>query len=304
MTCVLGALAHVTRKHAGRQGQRRAHPVGLAELRGDVGSKQVPGAARAEPPAVHAILWVRPQQVAHRAVVRHLPCTTERKDINGFAAGWQSKHSLSVATPPCGTCNAARRVTLLRCRSRMEHQPFTALHFSEHGGSRHSPSVQRLQRRPKQSADGHPDTWRGVQQAPPEPPEPHPPPPTHLLLAIDGAYVIQGANGGAEAAVHRKDGTVNQSCRRGGGGARRTAGDAPPGSLHAAPPPSRNLRRLRQTCRSPTIRRAALLLALRGRNAQPADAANRHKTSFQLIIKIYDAKMATNVQAMSILFLA
>ena len=43
----------------------------LFEVAADVAAKEVAGATRGEPPAVN-VLRVAPQQVAHRAVVRHL----------------------------------------------------------------------------------------------------------------------------------------------------------------------------------------------------------------------------------------
>ena len=54
--------------------------VGLVEVRADIAAKQVPRAARAQAPALD-VLRIAPQQVAHRAVVRHLLLAVDRADL-------------------------------------------------------------------------------------------------------------------------------------------------------------------------------------------------------------------------------
>lgn len=53
--------------------RNQAQPVGVVELLADILAEGVAGAARRDAPAA-AVIRVRPEQIAHRPLVRHLQC--------------------------------------------------------------------------------------------------------------------------------------------------------------------------------------------------------------------------------------
>ena len=65
--------------------------VGLVEAAADVATEKVASATRAEAPALD-VLWVRPQQVTHAAIVGHLLLAVDGPDLQ------QARHA-DEATP-------------------------------------------------------------------------------------------------------------------------------------------------------------------------------------------------------------
>jgi hypothetical protein len=64
--------------------------VGMVELLGDILTKSVPGTPRIHPPS-STVIRIRPKQIAHRSLMRHLLESFERADvIEGLDAGRES----------------------------------------------------------------------------------------------------------------------------------------------------------------------------------------------------------------------
>ncbi len=75
------------------------YSVGVVEIGADVAPKQVAGTPWTEPPALY-VLWVRPEQVTHSAIMRHFLLPVYCPDLRqAHATSAQQMQSPCIYTP-------------------------------------------------------------------------------------------------------------------------------------------------------------------------------------------------------------
>ena len=62
--------------------------IGLVELLHDVAAKEVARPARAQPPPIN-VLRIRPHEIAHRSIVRHLLLAVDHPDLIERVDRWR-----------------------------------------------------------------------------------------------------------------------------------------------------------------------------------------------------------------------
>jgi len=176
--------------------------VCLVEVRADIAAKQVARAARAQAPA-RDVLRVGPQQVAHGAVVRHLLLAVNGPDLRGAPSQWK----------PCPGLVCLLLSTCARARAALRPLPMARSRPAARRAPRpHNPCAHRLHwRSPRVSARGAAHHCKRAAAGTLESSTLCKPrarlvgtPASRACYALipAGARLVEGADGGRQAAVH------------------------------------------------------------------------------------------------------